>query len=255
MFITVAVIIIVLATFLLIMYNMYSDYQARRDADLRAMINRARNTVTETEDLLANQTNLPYSKTLILLLRHRMLSALKRIKQDPHAKSIDIKIEEQLAQIQQINTVFTEDLSFRPPESDTAAVAQLRAIRKLRTIIRHELHAGTPVDRADCLREDKRLSLLIIKINIANLVERVVELKRLRQVGTCRQLIEKGLEVIKKSGYKDEWLMNKADVLKQLQFDIDHEIKDEGQKEIEKANETDEQQDEINQLFAEKKKW
>ena len=131
----------------------------------------------------------------------------------------------------------------------------MRAIRKLRTIIRHELHAGTPVDRADCLREDKRLSLLIIKINIANLVERVVELKRLRQVGTCRQLIEKGLEVIKKSGYKDEWLMNKADVLKQLQFDIDHEIKDEGQKEIEKANETDEQQDEINQLFAEKKKW
>lgn len=255
MLITIAIIIIVILTFLLIMYNMYADYQSRREADLRAMVNRARNTVNDTEDLLANQSNIPYSKTTVLVLRYRILNALKRIKQDPNSKNIDNKIAEQLREINDVKANYFGDLSFKPPETDAIAINQLRAIRKIRKIIQHEIRVGGSVDRIECIKDDKRLGLLVIKINISNLIQRVVELKRLKQIGTCRQLIEKGLDVINRSGYKDEWLNTKADLLMQLQQDIEVEVKNRSKKATEEQIEKQTENEEIDQLFADKKKW
>ena len=98
MLVTIAVIIIVLATFMLIIYNMYSDYMARRDEDLRILYTRCRNIVSETEELLINQYQLPYSKTIVLILRNRILNALKRLKGDPNAKGIEERIAELFSQ-------------------------------------------------------------------------------------------------------------------------------------------------------------
>ena len=92
-------------------------------------------------------------------------------------------------------------------------------------------------------------------VNISNLVQTVLELKRLHQVGSCRQLISKGLEVIRKSGIKDDWLMEKSSLLSQIAADIDKEIRDKGQKNIEKTNEKDQEKAEIDQIFGDKKKW
>ena len=150
MLVTIAVIIIVLATFMLIIYNMYSDYMARRDEDLRILYTRCRNIVSETEELLINQYQLPYSKTIVLILRNRILNALKRLKGDPNAKGIEERIAEQQRLIEEIQNHYKEDLAFRNPESDNVAVMQLRTIRRLRKIIQSELRAGTPVDVNQC---------------------------------------------------------------------------------------------------------
>ena len=255
MFITIAVIFIVLATFLLIMYNMYSDYLSRKESDQRMMFNRARNVISDTDELLMNQAQIPYSKTLVLILRNRLLNALKKLREDPHAKHISEKISEQERMIRDVNTNFREDIAFRPPENDTIAINQLRAIRRLRKVIFSEIRSGTPVTPILCQKEDKRLALLVIKVNISNLVQTVLELKRLHQVGSCRQLISKGLEVIRKSGIKDDWLMEKSSLLSQIAADIDKEIRDKGQKNIEKTNEKDQEKAEIDQIFGDKKKW
>lgn len=77
----------------------------------------------------------------------------------------------------------------------------------------------------------------------------------MHQVGSCRQLINKGLDVIRKSGIKDDWLMEKSSLLSQIAADIDKEIKDKGQKNIEKSNEKDQEKAEIDQIFGDKKKW
>ena len=216
MLVTIAVIIIVLATFMLIIYNMYSDYMARRDEDLRILYTRCRNIVSETEELLINQYQLPYSKTIVLILRNRILNALKRLKGDPNAKGIEERIAEQQRLINEIQNNYKEDLAFRNPESDNVAVMQLRTIRRLRKIIQSELRAGTPVDVNLCQKEDRRLKLLVLKINISNLIQNVTEMRRLKQVGSCRTMITKGLEVIRRSGIKDNWLMDKSDVLTQM---------------------------------------
>ena len=58
MFITIALIVIVLATFLLIMVNMFSDYSARREQDMRLLVTHAHNVVAETEELLEDHLQL-----------------------------------------------------------------------------------------------------------------------------------------------------------------------------------------------------
>ena len=255
MLITIAVIIIVLATFMLIMYNMYSDYQNRRAADSLATMNHSRNIITETEELLYNQASVPLSKVLVLVLRYRILNNLKKLKQDPNIKNVDPKIEEQLKLINDVKSGYKEELAFKAPENDAAAIQQLRAVRKIRKIIHQEMRAGTPVPRTECVKEDKRLSVLVLKINISNLIQRVYELKRLHQIGTCRQLIEKGLEVIQRSGVHDEWLASKSAVLAQLQAEIEKEVKDSNKAGQAKAAFKSEETKEIEQLFGEKKKW
>ena len=51
MIITIAVIFVLLATFLLIIFNMYSDYVARREQDARLIAAKARNIIAECEEL------------------------------------------------------------------------------------------------------------------------------------------------------------------------------------------------------------
>lgn len=255
MLVTIAVIIIVLATFMLIIYNMYSDYMARRDEDLRILYTRCRNIVSETEELLINQYQLPYSKTIVLILRNRILNALKRLKGDPNAKGIEERIAEQQRLIDEIQNHYKEDLAFRNPESDNVAVMQLRTIRRLRKIIQSELRAGTPVDVNLCQKEDRRLKLLVLKINISNLIQNVTEMRRLKQVGSCRTMITKGLEVIRRSGIKDNWLMDKSDVLTQMLHDLEKSVREKTQEEIEKVNEKSETDAELDEIFGDKKKW
>ncbi len=259
MFITIAVIFIVLATFLLIIYNMYSDYLSKKEADMRMMVNRARNIVSDTEDLIVNQAQLPLSKTMVLILRYRMLSALKIMKQDKSLKNVLEKIQDQEKHIRDVKANYKEDIAFRAPENDTLAVAQLRMIRKLRKIVALEIRAGTPVDIGECQKEDSRLNMLVLKVNISNVIQNVLELRRLHQIGSCRQLIDKGIEVIRKSGSKDPWIQEKLEILSQLKRDIDKDVKAKGaqqtQKMIESDEEKEEKNSEIEALFADKKKW
>lgn len=255
MLITIAVIIIVLATFMLIIYNMYSDYVAKREEEQRVIFNRCRAIVTETEELLINQNQLPYSKTIVLILRYRILSALERMRGDAGVRNIEERINEQRQIIKDINAHYKEDLAFRTPESDSIAVSQLRTVRRLRKIIQAELRSGTKVDVNMCQKEDRRLKLLVLKINISNLIQNVIEMRRLHQVGTCRQLIGKGLDVIRRSGLKDNWLMDKSDVLTQMLHELENSVKEKSQEEVEKVNEKSETDVELDEIFGDKKKW
>lgn len=240
---------------MLIMYNMYSDYQNRREADSRATMNRARNIISETEELLINQVNIPLSKVTVMVLRYRILNNLKKLKTDPNIKNVDPKIEEQVKLINDVKNNFKDELAFKAPTNDAMAIQQLRAVRKLRKIIHQEMRAGTPVGRSECVKEDKRLALLVLKINISNLIQRVYELKRLHQIGTCRQLIERGLEVIQRSGVKDDWLNAKNSILTQIQADIEREVKEANKKGAKKAATVNQEEKEIESLFGDKKKW
>ena len=254
MLVTIAVIIIVLATFMLIIYNMYSDYMTKREEDMRIIYTRCRNIVTETEELLINQNQLPYSKTIVLIMRNRILTALKHLKGDPTARGIEDRIAEQTNLINDIQKNYREDLAFRTPENDNIAVLQLRTIRRLRKIIQSELRSGTPVDVNLCQKEDRRLKLLVLKINISSLIQNVTIMREAHQVGSCRTLITKGLDVIRRSGIKDNWLMDKSDVLTNMLHDLENQVREKSKEEVERVNEKSETDAELDEIFGDKKK-
>lgn len=263
MFVTVAVIFIVLATFLLIIYNMYVDYVTKKDADAKALLSRSRNIINECEELLLNQAQIPFTKNLVLILRYRILNALTRLKNDPYVKNVDERIVDQQRQINDVIANYREDIAFRPPENDQVAVQQLRAIRQLRKIIYAEMRHGTRVDTVSCQREERRLHLLVLKVNISNLMQRVLELRRLQQVGSCRQLIEKGLDVIRTSPIHDAWLDDKAASLNQMRSDLESDLRQRNEKEREKLIRKEQQatqaahasSKDLDEIFGDKKKW
>lgn len=256
MLITIAVMFIVLATFLLIIVNMFSDYASRRDQDMRIVVTHARNLIAETEELLLNQNQISDSKTLVLVLHYRIIRALRKIaasKIDSADGSVQERIANEEKLIADLKTNYHDDVAFRPPENDTVAMNQLRTIRRLRAILKNELRQGMPIDPSEVQKEDRRLYLLVLKVNISNLVQRVLEMKRLKQLGTCRLLIQKGLDVIHKTNVKDDWIAEKADLLNQLRQGLDAESNRQ-QKKPEDAKASEEKK-EIDMLFGDKKKW
>ena len=94
MFITIAVIFVLLASFLLIIVNMYSDYVARREQDARLISTRARNIITECEELLLNQAQVAFSKTLVLVLHYRIIRKKLFILHKSQSEYIIRKIDE-----------------------------------------------------------------------------------------------------------------------------------------------------------------
>ena len=95
----------------------------------------------------------------------------------------------------------------------------------------------------------------MLKINISNLIQNVTEMRRLKQVGSCRTMITKGLEVIRRSGIKDNWLMDKSDVLTQMLHDLEKSVRERSQEEMEKASEKSETDADLEEIFGDKKKW
>ena len=257
MWLTLAVMFIVLATFVMIIVNMVNDYTARRDQDLKTMSNHAKNIIADTEDLLLNQTQIPMSKILMLILHNRILRCLNKMAsmKGKDLDGINERISNETKLINDIKHNYHDELAFRPPETDAIALGQLRVIRRLRAILRSELRVGADISPSDIQKEDRRLYLLVLKVNISNLIQRTLELRKLKQIGSCRLLVQKGMEVIQKSNLKDDWLNEKADLLNQLDQGLDQD-KAQKQSELEKANrKRNEDKKEMDEIFGDKKKW
>ncbi len=256
MWLTLAVMFIVLATFVMILVNMFNDYKARRDQDLKAMNNHAKNIIADTEDLLLNQTQISMSKILMLILHYRILRCLNKMASvNDQDDELNNRINNEKRLIEDIKKNYHDELAFRPPETDAIALGQLRVIRRLRAILRSELRVGSQVTPSYIQKEDRRLYLLVLKVNISNLIQRTLELRKLKQFGSCRLLVQKGMEVIQKSNLKDDWLNEKADLLNQLSVGLDAE-KAQRKSELEKANRKRyEEEKDMNEIFGDKKKW
>ena len=256
MIITIAVIFVLLATFLLIIFNMYSDYVARREQDSRLIAAKARNIIAECEELLLNQAQVVFSKTLVLVLHYRIIRALKKRAIDPkNREEVKERIANEEKLIAEIKTNYKEANAFKTPDNDIMALTQLRTIRRLRAILKSELSSGIPLNQNLINKEDRRLYILVLKVNISNLIQKVFEMKRLKQLGTCKQLIEKGLGVIKASGVKDGWLTEKEDLLSNLLNGLTEEKKEKPQEEADANGQGLANKDDLDEIFGDKKKW
>ena len=256
MIITIAVIFVLLATFLLIIFNMYSDYVARREQDSRLIAAKARNIIAECEELLLNQAQVVFSKTLVLVLHYRIIRALKKRAIDPkNREEVKERIANEEKLIAEIKTNYKEANAFKTPDNDIMALTQLRTIRRLRAILKSELSSGIPLNPNLINKEDRRRYILVLKVNISNLIQKVFEMKRLKQLGTCKQLIEKGLGVIKASGVKDGWLTEKEDLLSNLLNGLTEEKKEKPQEEADANGQGLANKDDLDEIFGDKKKW
>ncbi|MBE6422730.1 hypothetical protein [Succinivibrio dextrinosolvens] len=256
MLITIAVIFVLLATFLLIIINMYSDYVSRREQDARLIANKANNIIAECEELLLNQSQVAFSKTLVLVLHYRIIRALRKRAIDPKRREeVKERIANEERMINEIKQSYKDSNTFKAPENDAMALTQLRTIRHLRGILKSEMKSGVPINPTLINKEDRRLYVLVLKVNLSNLIQKVFEMKRLKQSGTCKTLIEKGLSVIKQAGVKDNWIQEKEDLLNNMLTGLNAEKKTTAKPKQDAAQGQEDDKSDLDEIFGDKKKW
>ncbi|MBZ6071706.1 DNA repair protein [Aeromonas schubertii] len=240
--------------FLVIAYNVVQQYKQKVESDKRATIARHKAIADETEAVLLNVNLLPFSKALVLILQHRILDAYRAIAQvSPGHAQIKQRIADTQNQINNVQENYrTPDEAFRAPDSDRQAIQMLQTVKKMRAVLRVEHNKGK-IDPQGFAQEDRRLELMQLKVNIANLTQRAREAQSSGQFGSCRQMLLKGLTVLGNVADKDAYLIAREEDMRQAIQDLDSMLQSESQKELQ--NIKDKEADELDVLFQPKKKW
>ena len=216
-------------------YGMYSSYSQKQDEEKRRLIRNQKKLVAEADDLLMNSSQLPYSKTLILLLQNRVLSAL----------SLMLEAEPSL------NSVRDRIAPLKSPSNDVEAISMLKTVRRLRQVVRIEHNKGK-IDPNSFAAEDRRLELILIKVNISSLMNHIREAISTHQLGSARQMLETGIQVLAKIQTDDQWIVNTKQQLSSSYEQINQRIEAENERKAELAASS---KDELDELFQPKKKW
>lgn len=239
--------------FLTSAYNIFQQHKQKQEIDRRAIVARQKIIIEEAEDILLNVNRMPYSKTLILLLQTRILDALRTLQQaTPNVGAIAQRIQDVENQLKYVRENYKGDEnSFRLPDSDRQAIQMLQTAKKLRAIVRLEHNKGK-IDPQSFAAEDRRLELMMLKVNIANLLQKAMEARLQNQIGTAKQLLTKGINALSVIRDKDAYLIASEEEMRATLRDINEQQEKVSQRERE---ELQEKQDDLDVLFQPKRKW
>ncbi len=207
--------------------------------------------IDATEELIGNAHSLPYSSTLLVSLNQKILDSLKKIHDiDKSDRSLSQRISDVQEQVNQIKQAYKnkESTSFRVPDSDREAISMLKLVKRLRAVIKAEHTKGRMQTQA-FVTENSRLEQMQVKINIENVLKRVNDAKIKGQIGTAQQLLKKALDVV--SNKSDSYCVLAKDSLSTMLDEINLTLRKGNDIAKSKRNESDE----LDELFAPKKKW
>ncbi|WMC12076.1 DNA repair ATPase [Oceanimonas pelagia] len=254
MILTLVLITIGALLFLVIVYNILQQYRQKQAAEKRAVLIRHSRIVNETEELLLNASQLPYSRTLVLILYQRVQNSLQTmVETDPGNTQLAGRLDNVRQQIADARENFPPvQGSFRRPESDQQALHMLKLVKRLRHVVRQE-HNNGKVGSQTFVAEDRRLELMQLKINLNNLLKRVRMAISNRETATARQMLEKGKRILGNLTDKDDQLLNIEQTIQEWIDELDtrqHEVEQQKEKE-----EQEKEKSELDMLFEPKRKW
>ncbi len=239
--------------FLTIAYNMFQQFKQKQEIDRRAIVAKHKVIIEEAEEILLNVNRMPLSKSLVLLIQNRILDSLRILAQTtPNNVGVNQRIQDIQNQIKVVTENYKgDDANFRAPDSDRQAIQMLQTAKKLRVILRLE-HAKGKIDPQSFGMEDRRLELLLLKTNIANLLQKAMDARIQRQMGTAKLLLTKGINALSTVLDKDAYLIACDEEMRNTLKDINQQLETESQKERE---EMQEKKDDLDVLFQPKRKW
>ncbi|WP_434359760.1 DNA repair protein [Parasalinivibrio latis] len=237
---------------LIIGFNVMSQQRQRTEAAKRQEMAKYIALIDSSEELIGNAHNLPYSGTLLACLNQRILDALRTMSElDEKDVNIKSRIASTEAQINDIKQSYQnkESTQFKVPDNDRQAIAMLKLVKRLRTVIKAEHGKGRLTTQA-FVAENARLETMQLKINIENVIKRVNDAKVKGQLGTAQQLLKKALDVV--SPKSDPYSTQVRQSLKEMYDDISAQL---NQGHDSKAQAAEGEGDDYDELFAPKKKW
>ncbi len=252
-FIIVAVLVVTLLL-LIIGYNIMQQHKERVEAERKAEITRQKAIIEETEELISFSSKLPLSRSLLLILHNRNLMALKQlmnVSTNPGELRQRINDSENIVTNLDSANIDADVTNFSPPDNDKAAVQLIQAIKKMRLVLRAE-HTRGRVDPTVFVREEKSLDRLQIVISVENAIRRALASKVMKQFPTAKEMLTKA-EVMLRNQPKDDYIVAKLADVERLLAELNAEAKLASASRM--PNKKKDPADDLDVIFAPKKKW
>ncbi|EAR55712.1 hypothetical protein SKA34_03429 [Photobacterium sp. SKA34] len=238
---------------LIVGYNVIIQYRQRLESIKQQELAKHIAIIDATEELIGNAHHLPYSKELLVCLNQRIVDALQQMSEaSPNDRSLTLRIKNVSEQITHLEANYSNaDITpFKVPNTDKQAIGMLQLVKRLKTVIKSEHSKGRMGTQA-FVNENARLESIQLRINIENVVKRANEARIKGQIGTAKQLLKKGIDVL--SAKNDNYANQAREKLQLMLDEIDN--KQSMNYEQERQQQLDKDQDDLDVLFQPKRKW
>lgn len=255
MIFTIVIILIVALIVVAIMVNAIQQHKEKIEAEKRTEIAKQRSIIDETENVMMATDSIPVSQRLVFVLQQRVYNALRVINElNPTQLEIKQRVRDAEARLKEIDVSQPpppQD-NFTLPDNDKLIIQYIQAIKKFRVLLRSE-HSKGKVDTQTFANEDKMLNALQLKVNVETLARRGKAAMQTNMLGSARQYFEKAIAALNAQNQPDAYtLKRKAELEEQLRSIQDNLRNANAQ---DRAKKQEEERDELDELFAPKKKW
>jgi uncharacterized membrane-anchored protein YhcB (DUF1043 family) len=233
--------------------NNMQRQRRKEEEERRRELSKARAIIDETEDLVSNMAEIPFSLEAYNILYNRILQSLHNMLSLTDGNK-DIK-----NRIEQINGLMTagdfpakDSSSVEIPNNEKQLIAMIQGIKKYRMILRSE-HSKKRISSELFVAEDKKVERFQVKINVESQLRRGKMALDKNMSGSARQYFEKALNVLKQQKTTDEYVTTRMQEIEQHLSEIASDLKTANAETVKKKKE--EESDGLDELFAPKKKW
>ena len=251
------VIIVLIVTLVLIgvIVNAVQQHKNRVESERKSQISKQRNIIDNTEAALMGAEQIPISQRLIFIMQRRILAAMKAANQvgdKVNGSNERIRATEELLKTIDVTKPPPSEDSFQLPQADKQVILFIRGIKNLRTLLRNEFKKNR-VDSRIFLAEDRLLERLQLRANVDTLMRRGDIAIKNNQLGSARQCLEKAIGALSAQPIQDEFItVRKAQIEEQL-YNLESNLKNANSRDVAQTEELE--KNELDELFAEKKKW
>ena len=251
MIVSIIIVLIVALIVIALWVSAVQQHKEKQEAERRKELTKQKAIIEETEEALMNSANIPLSEATQRILQRRIHDALSNmVSISSGGSGLKNRLKEAKERLQ--NPIQDGSDGFVLPGNDKQLISLIQGIKKLRTIIRSEHNKGK-VDSQAFIAEDKRLEKLQLRINIESQIKRGLAAQTAGMVGSARQYFEKASTTLNSVSFNDDYITAKRVEVEGYLETISTELKASNATSLKKRNE--QEQDDLDVLFAPKKKW
>lgn len=252
---TVIIVLIVALVLVGVIVNAIQQHKNKVESERRNELSKQKGIIDNTEAALLGAEQIPISQRLIFVMQRRILAAMKAAKQmGDNATGSDERVktaEDALKAIDVSKPPPSED-SFQLPQGDKQVIQFIRGIKTLRALLRSEFKKNRIESRV-FLAEDKLLERLQLRANVDTLMRRGDTAVKNNQLGSARQCLEKAIGALSAQPNPDEFITARKAQLEDQLNNIESTLKKANSQDVAKKEESE--RNDLDELFAEKKKW
>jgi hypothetical protein len=255
MIFTIIIVLIVSLVLVGVIVNAIQQHQNKAEADRRTEISKQKTIIDSTDAAMLASEYIPISQKLIFIFQRRISHALKTLKQlddsSPDLNSRIKSVDDTIKTID-INKPPPSDDEFKLPQGDKQVIQFIRGVKTMRALLRAEFKKGRLESRV-FVAEDRLLERLQLRANVDTLMRRGDQAIKNNQLGSARQCLEKAIGALGAQPNPDEFIRNKKIKLEEQLNNIESTLKTANIKDVAERKESE--RDELDELFAHKKKW